>query len=43
MAISGIGSSYNQIGTAANYVQEKATAKEAGRKAMMPCFSGGSS
>lgn len=32
MAISGIGSSYNQIGAAANYVQEKATAKEAGRK-----------
>ncbi len=32
MAISGIGSSYNQIGAAANYVQEKATAKEASRK-----------
>ena len=32
MAISGIGSSYNQIGAATNYVQEKTTAKEAGRK-----------
>ncbi|MDE7333619.1 MAG: hypothetical protein K2O16_15640 [Lachnospiraceae bacterium] len=32
MAISGIGSSYNQIGAAANYVQEKTTAKDAGRK-----------
>lgn len=32
MAISGIGSSYNQIGTATNYVQEKAIAKGAGRK-----------
>lgn len=32
MAISGIGSSYNQIGAAANYVQEKTTAKEADRK-----------
>ncbi len=36
MAISGIGSSYNQIGAATNYVQEKTTAKDAGRKAMMP-------
>lgn len=32
MAISGIGSSYNQIGAATNYVQEKTTAKEADRK-----------
>lgn len=32
MAISGIGSSYNQIEAATNYVQEKTTAKEAGRK-----------
>lgn len=32
MAISGIGSSYNQIGDAANYVQEKITAKDVGRK-----------
>lgn len=32
MAISGIGSSYNQTGIATNYVQEKITAKEAGRK-----------
>lgn len=32
MAISGIGSSYNQIGDATNYVQEKTTAKDAGRK-----------
>lgn len=32
MAISGIGSSYNQIGAATNYVQEKTTAKEEGRK-----------
>lgn len=32
MAISGIGSSYNQIGAAPNYVQEKTTAKDAGRK-----------
>ena len=32
MAISGIGSSYNQIGAAANYVQEKTKAKDAGRK-----------
>lgn len=29
MAISGIGSSYNQIGAATNYVQEKTTAKDA--------------
>ena len=32
MAISGIGSSYNQIGAAANYVQEKTNTKDAGRK-----------
>ena len=32
MAISGISSSYNQIGAASNYVQEKTTAKEVGRK-----------
>lgn len=32
MAISGISSSYNQIGAATNYVQEKTTAKDAGRK-----------
>lgn len=32
MAISGISNSYNQIGAATNYVQEKTTAKEAGRK-----------
>ena len=32
MAISGIGSSYNQIGAATNYVQEKTAAKEAYRK-----------
>ncbi len=32
MAISGIGSNYNQIGAATNYVQEKTTAKDAGRK-----------
>ena len=32
MAISGIGNSYSQIGTATNYVQEKAIAKDAGRK-----------
>lgn len=32
MAISGIGSSYNQIGATANYVQEKTKAKDAGRK-----------
>ena len=32
MAISGIGNSYSQIGTATNYVQEKATAKDTGRK-----------
>ena len=32
MAISGIGSSYNQIGAATNYVQEKTTAKGVGRK-----------
>lgn len=31
MAISGIGSSYNQIGATANYVQEK-NARDAGRK-----------
>lgn len=32
MAISGIGSNYNQIGDAANYVQEKGIVKDAGRK-----------
>lgn len=32
MAISGIGSSYNQIGAAANYVQEKTNARDVGRK-----------
>lgn len=32
MAISGIGSSYNQIGAVANYVQEKTNARDAGRK-----------
>ncbi|MDE7130963.1 MAG: hypothetical protein K2O65_04075 [Lachnospiraceae bacterium] len=32
MAISGIGSSYNQIGAATNYVQEKTTVKNAGKK-----------
>lgn len=32
MAISGIGSSYNQIGAATNYVQEKTTAKDVNRK-----------
>ncbi len=32
MAISGIGSSYNQVGAATNYVQEKTTTKESGRK-----------
>lgn len=32
MAISGIGSSYNQIGAATNFVQKKTTAKDAGRK-----------
>ena len=32
MAISGIGSSYNQIGAATNYVQEKITPKDASRK-----------
>ena len=32
MAISGIGSSYNQIGAVTNYVQEKASAKDADRK-----------
>ena len=32
MAISGIGNSYSQIGAATNYVQEKAIAKDAGRK-----------
>lgn len=32
MAISGIGSSYNQIGAATKYVQEKANARDAGRK-----------
>ena len=32
MAISGIGSSYNQIGAAANYVQEKTNTKDVGRK-----------
>ena len=32
MAILGIGNSYNQIGAATNYVQERTTAKDAGRK-----------
>lgn len=32
MAISGIGSSYNQIEAVTNYVQEKTTAKDVGRK-----------
>ena len=34
MAIAGIGSSYNQIGAATNYMQEKATVKDADRKMM---------
>ncbi len=34
MAIAGIGSSYNQIGAATNYVQEKTTVKDADRKMM---------
>lgn len=32
MGISGIGSNYNQIGATTNYVQEKAPAKDVGRK-----------
>ena len=32
MSISGIGSNYNQIGAATNYVQEKTTAKDTDRK-----------
>ncbi|MBD5444915.1 MAG: hypothetical protein HDR29_05120 [Lachnospiraceae bacterium] len=32
MSISGIGSSYNQVGATTNYLQEKASAKDASRK-----------